>query len=258
MDSEVSSHTHEWKFFDFEGNWNRFWEIWQSDEIQEILRPDMQRWCDQEAYYDRLPNGRLVKPTWKAKDDLWRYSKTDFHSQRILDKVNYHVESDNCIAKFIDAKRRFGMTYASEDLQNEAFWSICGNALEEMFEPKKGSWEAQILIMGANFLTSALKYTAIRMFPEEQVKTIYIKNSKGTTVILPRLKIIFDLVRAFHHMESCAETPDDIMSAYHEIFMDEEDIEYIDDSSIESDFDINSSYHDTDDVHDAEIAHVFI
>lgn len=239
----MSDETFKWTFYDFQSNWDAFWHIWQSDKIQKILKPDMENWCQHECYFERGPDGSLVKPTWKPKSDLWRYSRTDFHCQRMLDRVNDHVEKDNSVNSFIDAKRRFGMTYADFDAACNAFWKTCSSALFEMYEPRSGSWEAQILMMGANYLTRALYHAAQDIFPGERVVTVASRRDAGSTVIIPARRIVFDFVRAFHHMEGTAETPNEVGTVYDDIFSYEDDdsSDQYSDETFSDDFDADTT-----------------
>ncbi len=60
----------EWKYYDFTNNWDDFYKVWTSEEVQDALEEQMENWCLNEAY--DISEG--VKPTWKRCDDLWRYS----------------------------------------------------------------------------------------------------------------------------------------------------------------------------------------
>ena len=65
-----------WRYYDFDANWDKVYKVWQSDAVQDVLKPDMEEWCKKHAYYKRDEDGNLHKPTWHRGDSLWRYSVT--------------------------------------------------------------------------------------------------------------------------------------------------------------------------------------
>ncbi len=183
------------QFYDFDKNWKCFYEVWTSDEVQDVLESHMQNWCKHEAYYVHTHNG-MEKPTWKRCDDLWRYSRTDFHSQRILDKINEHVRADRCVEKYVDAMKRFGIRFTSPELSHEAFWNVAGDHLEESFEPEPHSLEANVLFGGANFMVEALEVAAQKLFPSCDIDRIEDAESQNKIVIINE-DIIFDFIRFY-------------------------------------------------------------
>lgn len=186
--------THQpFRFYDFEKHWDEFYKVWISDEVQDVLECDMQEWCQEEAYYEHTESG-LQKPVWKRCDDLWRYSKTDHHSQRNLDKCNAYVESEGCVDKYEQAMSRFGIRFSDKACACEAFWNVAGDHLTEMFEPKPGSLEANVLFCGANYLAVAMKVAAKQLFPDSLISII--STDEGRLVIVDG-NLIFDFVRFY-------------------------------------------------------------
>ncbi|KAL0476549.1 hypothetical protein AKO1_006067 [Acrasis kona] len=171
-----------WMYYDFQTNWEIFYELWSTEEVQDILEKDMYIWCDREADFVRK-NGRLVKPTWVRGDDLWNYSKTDFHDTRITARIKKHIE----------AKEEF-LCEVYGDCEEEDF-SIACIQLYDQFEPQKGSLEAQIMIQGANYLVNTLYYIADKLFPNHCVQII--SDSQECIVVVPELGILFDFIRCF-------------------------------------------------------------
>ena len=66
-----------WRYYDFDANWDKVYEVWQGDAVQDALQPDMEEWYKEHAYYDSGEDGNLHKPTWHRGDSLWRYSTGD-------------------------------------------------------------------------------------------------------------------------------------------------------------------------------------
>lgn len=188
---------HQFRFYDFEKNWDEFYKVWISDEVQDVLEPDMQEWCEKEAYFEHTESG-LQKPTWKRCDDLWRYSRTDFHCQRNLDKCNEYVETSGCVEKYEQAMSRFGFKFSDKQCLHEAFWNVTGDHLYKMFEPKPGSLEANILFCGANYLAGALEIAARQLFPDCDNFMIQFDEN----LVIADGNLIFDFVRFYFRDES--------------------------------------------------------
>ena len=51
-----------WKYYDFDANWPEVYRLWQSEEVQDALEPNMQSWCETEL------NNRM---SWNRGDSLW-------------------------------------------------------------------------------------------------------------------------------------------------------------------------------------------
>ena len=158
-----------WRFYDFQANWDEFYNVWMSDPVQVVLEPHMQEWCTHEAYYDHTSCG-LVKPTWHRCRDLWTYSRTDYHCQKIIDRVNEYVDKNECFSRYLQAQRRFGIELQQDDNGYQAFWNTCNEHIHALCEPAPGSLEANFLCGGANYLAPALKAAAQVMFPDCDVE----------------------------------------------------------------------------------------
>lgn len=188
---------HQFRFYDFEKNWDEFYKVWTSDEVQDVLEPDMQAWCEHEAYFEHTEDG-MKKPTWKRCDDLWRYSKTDFHAQRNLDKCNEYVQTSGCVEKYEQAMSRSGIKFSDKVQAYEAFWNVAGDELYKMFQPKPGSLEANILFSGANYLAGAMEVAAQKMFPDGFNILLEHEND----MVIANDNLIFDFVRFYFQDES--------------------------------------------------------
>lgn len=191
---------HQFRFYDFDKNWDEFYKVWTSDEVQDVLQVDMQNWCEHEAYFEHTESG-LKKPTWKRCDDLWRYSRTDYHCQRNLDKCNEYVQTSGCVEKYEAAMSRFGIKSSDKACAYEAFWNVAGDELHEMFEPKPGSLEANILFYGANYLAGALEVAAHKMFPNSFNMLLEHEND----MVIADDNLIFDFVRFYLQDESTVQ-----------------------------------------------------
>ena len=53
-----------WRYYDFDANWDKVYEVWQGDIVQDVLQPHMEEWCEERAYYNQDEDGNLRKPTW--------------------------------------------------------------------------------------------------------------------------------------------------------------------------------------------------
>ena len=185
-----------WQYYDFTNNWDYFYNIWISDEVQDVLEPHMDVWCKEEAYF--ISEG--VKPTWKRKDDLWTYGRTDYFATRIDEKADAYIEKYKIKSVFKKQMANVGIKYKTEDLLYEAFFETCYEEISKMFEPIPHSQEANVLMMGANYLTAALCEAARIIYPNEYVEE-YENENGDDLVIIPNIKVIFDFHRHFHYTE---------------------------------------------------------
>ena len=180
-----------YKFYDFDKNWDAFYKVWTSDPVQDVLERHMNSWCLHEAYYDQ----NMQKPKWKRCDDLWTYSRTDFHCSRIMERVQEKIQKERCVQKYRDAQARFGIKFSSEERLLEAFSYQVYPHVYDMCRPAPGSLEANVLFLGANYLTDALLEAAKIMFPGKMVDCF--DDCEGSEMITVDLCLIFDFVRFF-------------------------------------------------------------
>ena len=218
----------QWKYYDFDANWPEVYRLWQSEKVQDALAPNIQSWCETDAYY----NSDGKKPTWRRGDSLWQYSRTDYHWQRIMDRTNEHVHQHHLFKRFIEARARAGTPLPHDDeLVGEAFQPVF-DELEHDFEPKVGTLESMVLVMGANHLSDALLLVAERLFPEEQCVTLC--DGKDEFVLVPRRRLIFDFQRFYFWKDGCKSLePCDLVGHLWPLDLDEDDPDYEDDSGQE-------------------------
>ena len=164
-----------WRYYDFDANWDKVYEVWQGDAVQDVLQPHMEEWCEERAYCDQDEDGNLHKPTWHRGDSLWRYSVTDYHWTRWMDAANNLMESENVADKLLAALRRHGLDITMEQLHQDSIDDTPGlwhRALEECdrrCQPQKKTLEAMILWSGEQYLEEAHLMCACEMFPDEQI-----------------------------------------------------------------------------------------
>lgn len=187
-----------WQYYDFINNWDLVRKVWLSEHVQDFLQPHMISWCEHEAYF----NSDGKKPQWKRKDDLWTYSRTDFHDSRINDAAEDFVEKNNMRIKYKKAVENFvGREFliSNQELEDDYF-DRAMEAIYEDFKPKPGSIIANILQMGCDYIVEPLFETAKILFPDDEIM-IVLDNDDFGLVINPDKKIIFDWIRDFHYRE---------------------------------------------------------
>lgn len=210
-----------WRYFDFDTHWPEFYKVWTSDPVQHVLEPSMIRWCDTNAYFDTDGN----KPKWIPKSDLWRYSRTDYHHQRMLDKANAYVQQNRSIKMFGDSLQRANTPIRDVDALADYFLtSGAFEAIEEMFVPPAKSLEANVLVMGANFLAETQAFAGEILLPgkETLVRDDYLFENE--IAIVPSEKIILDFQRYYHWKTGCEDmAPDELMKAF-DLDIDKEEL----------------------------------
>ena len=186
-----------WKFYDFDANWDDFYRVWTMPDVQNMLKKNMDYWCKHEAYVE-LDNNT---PTWNIGDPLWHLSRSDYWLEKISQKVENKMERENTVAVY---KKRmeaiYGFPIFTNDIADnddpplyETIYKTCYDAIWEDFEPKKGTIDSLIMIMGNNYMTDALYLAAKKLFPTNHV--LYDEDQYGTrTILIVEKFIVFDLM----------------------------------------------------------------
>lgn len=203
---------HDWRYYDFDANWTQFYDLWISDPVQEVLKPSMIRWCETQAYF----KSDGTKPQWQPKSDLWTYSRTDYHSQRMLDKANEHVQNHHLIKKFGESLARAGTPVRDPELLGDYFLRCGGfDEIEQRFAPPAKSLEANVLMMGANFLAEAQAFAGEIMFPGKDTEVWADDACENEIAVVPEAKIILDFQRCYHWKNGSKDlNPVELMKAF--------------------------------------------
>lgn len=183
-----------WRFYDFDIHWGEFYKVWSSDAVQDILAPSMVRWCEHEAYFVRDSS----KLRWKGGADLWRYSRTDFHHERIMNATIAHVDQHRLIQRFGDALTRAGTPHVSGEVALVYRFVSSGafETVKQQFLPPPGSLEAQVLVKGANYLVDAQAAAVLDLFPDSRVCVIGDEDQLEVAVV-ENHHLIVDFTRFF-------------------------------------------------------------
>ncbi len=114
------------------------------------------------------------------------------------------IYGDIAINKFGVSMANAGIKYKNFEFLSEAFYRICGEEIDNMFKPKLKSQEANILMMGANYLCEPLHVAAGIIFPEDQILVVKNENEDDLTIIGNK-NIIFDFNRHYHYKNGVEE-----------------------------------------------------
>lgn len=195
----------EWTFYDFDKNWTTFYKIWQTDEIQEILKKDMDNWCIYEAFYKHQSDGTMVKPIWSKGEPLWHLSRTDYHATKIWNISNKRIENERMITNY--EKRMIEIcpskyTKMSKDEINIEFYDICSEKINDECSPKPHTLESLILVMGKNYISDALFACAEKLFPNNDIIYYHgngnIDKTDNDQIYIYDHKIVFDLLDFYY------------------------------------------------------------
>ena len=176
--------TQTWKYYDFDANWDEFYKIWMRDDVQQILKIDMDNWCKTEAYFVN----NHERPTWNIGEPLWNLSRTDYHESKIMDKANQYVEDNNMLNIYKKRMREIlNVKFKNNEDAYEHFSNMCFENIMDMFKPKKGSIDSLILVMGKHYIEDALMECAVKLFPDEEIV------NDDESILIPGQKLVFDL-----------------------------------------------------------------
>lgn len=186
----------EWKFYDFDKNWDVFYKVWQTDEIQDILKKDMDNWCIYEY-------GTVVKPTWSKGEPLWHLARTDYHDTQIWKRIEERIKNERMVYYY---KRTMDNIFPSKykkmtlDQIKTEFYDICSEKIYEECSPKPHTIDSLVLVMGKNYISNALYACAEKLFPYNEV---IFYNGNGTNgdsdeIYIREPKIVFDLLDFYY------------------------------------------------------------
>jgi len=192
----------EWTFYDFDKNWDAFYKVWKTDEVQTILKKDMDNWCINEAFYEHKADGTMVKPTWSKGEPLWHLSRTDYHDIQISKRADEHIEKDRMVYHYKKTMENIFQTKYTKMLEDdlyEEFSLICYEKIYEECSPKLHTIDSLILFMGRNFISHALLACAEKLFPNNDV-VFYSGKSKNPNdeIYICEQKIVFDLLNFYY------------------------------------------------------------
>ena len=200
-----------WRYYDFDANWDKVYKVWQGDAVQDVLKPDMEEWCEKHAYYNRDEDGHLRKPTWHRGDSLWRYSVTDYHSSRSMEAANMLMRSENVAEQLLAALRRHGLGITMDQLRRDdgdrpGIWTRAFFECERRCSQKRGTLESMILWSGEGFLENATYECARELFPEEVIALDeFPPGCYYHRVFLCKQKLVFDFHGYWFHKQGEAD-----------------------------------------------------
>ena len=61
-----------WKYYDYDANWDKVYEVWQGDAVQYVLEPQMEEYLEKHPQVKhRDKTGQFRRSTWHRGDSLW-------------------------------------------------------------------------------------------------------------------------------------------------------------------------------------------
>ena len=160
-----------WRYYDFDANWDKVYEVWQGDAVQNVLEPQMKEFLEKHPQVVLMDEeGHLRRPTWHQGDSLWRYGISYYpHGDSMMEAANTLVNSENVFGQLMAALRRHGLDFTENQLCQSEIWHRVFLECERRCEPKKGSLDSMIIFGGDDALEDAHFVLATQLFPEEQV-----------------------------------------------------------------------------------------
>jgi hypothetical protein len=160
-----------WRLFDFDAHWPEFLAMWNAPEAQQALHDSMYEWCVENAY-DRI---------YDPATPLWRYSRTDYWSERMVKQAEERAEREGLRATF-RRRMRDVLPGMSVKQAEDYFNATAMPQLVAEAEPRPGSLESLIVVQGKNFLSWPLLVVAETMFENQNV--IVTEDDDGNDLIL--------------------------------------------------------------------------
>lgn len=249
----------EWKYYDFDANWDEFLKVWKSEEVQEELDMTMKNWERDNptyTYTDDTPKLRI----YERGDQPWEFGRTDYWSCKI--SPDDDDETDIAARAFVKSltnvhpglifrdKPKPGRVMPERDMDFELNYYTLSNVPNELYErqykknaPKPDTLESMIMMMGKNFIRNPLFVAAEMLFGD----AILIKDIDGNSLILiPHEKIVFDLYNFYFITRDKDTIPSFVLQSddYYDSKINDDD--YDDDDDDDYDDDDDDDYDDDD------------
>jgi len=93
-----------WSFYDFDKNWDEFYRVWQTDEVQHVLEKEINFFCVTCPSFINVHSGlddELKPRIWERGDPLWHLEDSNYHEDRIIRKVYKKMDDENIYNNYI-------------------------------------------------------------------------------------------------------------------------------------------------------------
>jgi hypothetical protein len=195
--TQTMTTTQQWKYYDFDANWNEFLSVWKTDQVQTELEEDMATWCENEAYYITDEHGNKKTPIWTKGEPLWHLSRTDYWSNQLDKKAQYEIAQYDLVNTFHNRLEQvLGQTF-TKDLITQLFHEKCYDYIYDHYKPKPDTIDSLILVLGKNYISTALLTVAELLFPDCEV-CFENHNTAGDTILIKEHKLVFDLLDYYY------------------------------------------------------------
>jgi hypothetical protein len=196
IESQSQSTEQEWKFYDFDANWDKFLKIWKSEPIQDRLEYDMTNWC----------KNHTKDMKYKRGDQLWTFSETDYWSKNYNDEVINEAMDEVCEYEMVNTyykrmKEILGDSYDRCKDKDDDIFQICMSAVMKKFTPKNDSLESLIMISGKNYIIESLYEVAKIIFRNKIIVLVDDADENNNFILIPSEKIVFDLFDYYFERE---------------------------------------------------------
>ena len=195
-----------WRFYDFDANWDKVYEVWQGNAVQDVLQPDMEEFLEKEPQIvHRDEDGQLRRPTWHRGNSLWRYSASCYpHGESMMEAANTLANTEKVFEQLLAALKRHGLDFTNreEELLQSEIYNRAFNECERRCEPKEGTLESRIFFGGEEVLQDAQLVLATQLFPEEQIAVAEPAGPRVYRyphVLLCKQRLVFDFHAYWYH-----------------------------------------------------------
>ena len=210
---------YDWKYFDFDAEWERFAEHWYSDEIQSILKRGIDD-LEIEKINSSCGTSDMILDPWEKGDALWQLSQTYYSFCLFRDEI---IDGPDNPCKFYNRTMSLAYPFFCMDYEKFVESEVCERIVytiarqkrglrtiiytnEEPFDKSDGAWNHEDLpdkmtdpleciffsFAGRAVLHNALKAVAKLLFPGQNVFEVC-GHENVELVVLPSQTIIFDL-----------------------------------------------------------------
>ena len=193
-----------WRYYNFDANWDKVYEVWQGDAVQDVLQLQMEEYLRRDLP-TRDEDGQQRRPTWHRGDSLWQYSASWYpHGERMMEAANILFKNENVSGQLLAVLKRHGLDFTGREdqLYESAVFSRAWEECQRRCAPKRGSLESMILFAGNDILEDVHFVLATQLFPDEQIVLGRPPNTPGhhhARVFLCKQCLVFDSQGYWYH-----------------------------------------------------------
>ncbi len=190
----------DYDYYDFQQNWEEFYAVWKTDEIQTLVEQEIEQFADICSIEDR---------TWKKGEPLWNMDVTGWWDTEIAKRIKDIEDKENTHYNFTKSmQQRWGRKLTTQEI-SQMYTQMCYSSIKDSVKPKPGTLESLYLPNAGRFLAYPLLKTLELMYPDNEFYIRYNKKFERTEILSDEMMTRFNIAAGYTYtMDSFAGSSD--------------------------------------------------